>query len=299
MFETYLMLGREREADLVREAERLHRGTRARGTRKLSSHRLGTPIVLAGLVSALVAIVLYVVVPAAAAPSAITLALSGTHPSGSTVHQGTFTAVPPLCTSGSWLGNGHGGRVFTCADGTGTFTGAFDGELEHAQGAKGPWAIFEGTGQYADLRGKGTATIDSSTPTDGTPGAPEWTFNDTWQGVVDSDPVAPSIRLGQAKATRLTTPKGWVSLRIAFTSSDNVAGNAVTYAVSYEISADAYQFGRRTGTATSSRVAVVFKLKPQKSARHVKVEIVAVDPVGNERHLVRTVKLPTPGKSGR
>lgn len=283
MFETYEMRSQEREAAPPSDADRLHRGAAA----------------LTVVASSLAVLAFFVAVPATAAPSPITLALDGLHPLGATVHKGTFTAAQPLCASGTWLGNGVGGRVFTCADGTGTFTATFDGELEHAQGARGPWAIFEGTGQYADVRGKGTATVDSSTPTDGTPGAPEWTFNDTWQGVVDHDAVAPSIRLGQAKATRLTTPKGWVSLRIAFTSSDNGAGNAVAYAVSYEISADAYQFGRRTGTATSSRVAVVFKLKPQKSARHVKVEIVAVDPVGNERHLVRTVKLPAPGKSGR
>lgn len=285
MFETYKMRRQKRRATPLLDviADRLHRGTAA----------------LTVVASILAALAFFVVVPATASPLPITLALDGLHPLGATVHKGTFTAAQPLCPSGTWLGNGVGGRVFTCADGTGTFTATFDGELEHAQGARGPWAIFEGTGHYSDLRGKGTATIDSSTPTDGTPGAPEWTFNDTWQGVVDHDAIAPSIRLGQAKATRLTTPKGWVSLRIAFTSSDNVAGNAVTYAVSYEISADAYQLGRRTGTATSSRVAVVFKLKPQKSARHIKVEIIAVDPVGNERHLVRIVKLPAPGESGR
>lgn len=306
MFETYKMLGQEREAELLRDAERLHRGVRSQRDRERKPvSRRFAPLVagLAVLFSILVALVLYVAVPATAAPSPITLALDGLHPLGTRVHTGTFTAAQPLCASGSWLGNGVGGRVFTCADGTGTFTASFDGELEHAQGATGPWAIFEGTGQYADLRGKGTGTIDSSTTTGGGPGEPEGTFEgtfkDTLRGVVDHDAIAPSIRLGQAKATWLATPKGWASLRIAFTSSDNTAGNAVTYAVTYEISGGAYQVGRRTGTTTSSRIAVSFKLRPQKSTRDVKIEIVAVDPVGNERHLVRTVKLPAAGKPGR
>src|SRR5712692_114933 len=46
-----------------------------------------------------------------AAPTPVTLHLDGTHPVAVDYHQGTFTAPPPLCPSGNWLGNGAGGRV--------------------------------------------------------------------------------------------------------------------------------------------------------------------------------------------
>jgi hypothetical protein len=51
--------------------------------------------------------------PAVAAPTQVKLHLDGTHPVGAEHHEGTFTASPPLCPSGSWLGNGTNGRVFT------------------------------------------------------------------------------------------------------------------------------------------------------------------------------------------
>src|SRR5258708_185001 len=86
--------------------------------------------------------------PSAATATQITLMLSGFHPADQPFHQGTCTAPAPLCPSGSWLGNGGGGRTFTCADGSGTFTAFFDGNLEHTQGLSGPWGITAGTGSF-------------------------------------------------------------------------------------------------------------------------------------------------------
>jgi hypothetical protein len=229
--------------------------------------------------------------PASAAPSTITFSLSGTHPFGENFHEGTFTAPSPLCASGSWRGDGQGTRTFTCADGSGTFRASFDGELEHAQGTTGPWKIFAGTGALASLRGVGTVTVDSSKPTDGSPGAPEWTFSETWRGIADLDASPPTIRVGRATAVRVTTPKGWVMVRLAFTSTDNVTGNAVAYTVS-SWNVDGYWVARRSGSTTAGAVAVAFTVKPQAKARSVKVQIAAQDPLGNERRLTRAVKLP-------
>src|SRR5216684_7894580 len=138
------------------------------------------------------------------APTPVTLHLDGTHPVAVDYHQGTFTAPPPLCPSGSWLGNGSGTRVFTCADGSGTFTASFNGQLEHAQGATGPWTIPGGTGAYTMLRGEGTATVDSSTGINSSP----ITFADTWTGSVDFDATAPTGSITAVKVARPHTSRG-------------------------------------------------------------------------------------------
>jgi hypothetical protein len=136
---------------------------------------------------------------AVAAPTQVTLHLDGTHPVGVEYHQGTFTASSPLCPAGNWIGNGAGSRDFTCSDGSGSFTASFRGELEHSQGATGPWTIFHGAGAYETLRGQGTATIDFSTGEQVSP----ITFRDTWTGVVDFDVTAPT---GSVTATQSRAP---------------------------------------------------------------------------------------------
>lgn len=119
-----------------------------------------------------------------AAQRRATLHLHGTHPVGADYHQGTFTASRPLCPSGKWLGNGAGTRVFTCSDHSGRFRATFEGELEHVQGASGPWTIADGTDTYTGMRGSGTATLVSPTGFNSSP----ITFSDTWTGVVELKP---------------------------------------------------------------------------------------------------------------
>jgi len=89
---------------------------------------------------------------------------------------GTFTASAPLCPSGTFVDQVVGGggafdnahvlvfavnvrRLFTCADGTGTFTIQFHTQLTPATAAgcheSGPFAVVDGTGAYAKLRGHG------------------------------------------------------------------------------------------------------------------------------------------------
>ena len=84
---------------------------------------------------------------------------------------GTFTASDPLCPSGTFVdefvGGGGGVRfgastvrkVFTCDDGSGTFTIQFHPQFTPATSAgcevSGPFAVIGGTGDYERLLGQG------------------------------------------------------------------------------------------------------------------------------------------------
>src|SRR5215218_10383500 len=89
---------------------------------------------------------------------------------------GTFTASEPLCPSGTFVDEFVGGggafasdrvsysastirKMFTCADGSGTFTILFHPQFTPATPAgceqAGPFAVIGGTGDYAQLRGQG------------------------------------------------------------------------------------------------------------------------------------------------
>jgi hypothetical protein len=216
---------------------------------------------------------------ASAMPTAVTLHLDGFHAIDVDYHQGTFTAPSPLCSSGRWLGNGRNGRVFTCADGSGTFTAIFNGELEHTAGATGPWAITGGTGSYTTLRGKGTGKVDSSTgPT------PPVYFSDTWTGVVDFDATAPSGSV-TVKATRLRGHR-WRT-RATFVARDNVEGNVVSYRAI--ASAGSYS-ATRTGEVSNGRRSLTFVFRARR-ARRFGIKIALSDPWGNMSTIRGTAKL--------
>ena len=89
---------------------------------------------------------------------------------------GTFTASAPLCPSGTFVDEVVGGggafhsahvffgavtvhKLFTCADGTGTFTIQFHTQFTPATAAGceriRPVCRVDGTGAYAQLRGHG------------------------------------------------------------------------------------------------------------------------------------------------
>jgi hypothetical protein len=89
---------------------------------------------------------------------------------------GTFTALDPLCPSGTFVDEFVGGggafrsghvdygasailKTFTCTDGSGTFTILFHPQFTPATPASclqaGPFAVIGGTGDYAELRGQG------------------------------------------------------------------------------------------------------------------------------------------------
>jgi hypothetical protein len=225
------------------------------------------------------AIALLISVPASATPTAVTLHLDGFHAVDVDYHQGTFTAPAPLCSSGRWQGNGRNARVFTCSDGSGTFTANFNGELEHTAGASGPWAISAGTGSYTTLRGKGTGKVDSSTgPT------PPVYFSDTWTGLVDFDATAPSGSVA-VKVTRLRGHR-WRA-RATLVARDNVEANVVSYRAI--ASAGSYS-ATRNGEVSNGRRSLTFVFRARR-ARRFRIGITLSDPWGNMSTIRRTVKL--------
>jgi hypothetical protein len=223
--------------------------------------------------------------PAAlAAPTQVTLHLAGTHPEGLDRHEGTFTASPPLCPSGSWVGNGVGGRVFTCSDGSGTFTASFQGELEHTQGSTGPWAIVDGTGAYAALRGEGEATIDFSTGEN----SPLITFRDTWTGVVDFDVTAPIGSFTAVKVVHPRTSRGRWRVTVSFSARDNVEGNRVTFSAT-AVAGPFTAF--KSGAITDGSGSFTVAFRRAKRARSMRVAIVLLDPWGNTSKMHKTIRL--------
>jgi hypothetical protein len=220
---------------------------------------------------------------AAADPGSVTLVLNGSHPVDQEFHQGTFTAQPPFCPSGIWIGNGSGTRTFTCDDGTGTFTASFDGNLEHTQGRSGPWSIVAGTGKFVTLRGFGTGHVDSSTGTT----QPDVVFRDTWTGIADFDATPPTGSLA-LKLTRPKTPAGKWKATVTLTASDNIAGNHV----SYDATATAGNFStERKGTMTAGSVSFGFAFHRARRVHTLQIQVDLQDPLANASRIRKAVKL--------
>ena len=221
-----------------------------------------------------------------AAPTVVTLQLTGAHPVDKPFHVGTFTAPAPLCASGTWTGNGTGTRAFTCADGSGTFIARFNADIEHVQGSTGAWAIVDGSGPYSTIRGAGTSRIDSST-TDASGGA---VFSDTWTGVVDSDVTPPSGSITAVKLTRPSKATGVWRGRVSFAAADDIAGNSVSYEA--QITGGTF-FALRTGTVPSKGGSFHFAFHRERGVRALRNAIALHDPVGNTTTLRKKVKLPS------
>jgi hypothetical protein len=196
---------------------------------------------------------------------------------------GAFTSKAPFCESGSAVDLDLGVRRFVCADGSGSIT------LEAAPlGAiAGDWRIRDGTGQYADLRGRGTSWEEmlSDDPWFGE-------FRSTYQGVADADAMAPTIGLA-VKASKVKGKKGVYTIQVELDIRDNAEDNPVAYTVSVRRE-------RGTGPWLASKSgeaigAVSFALRtrrPNEPVRALLVRTTAVDPVGNESTLDARVKLP-------
>jgi hypothetical protein len=214
----------------------------------------------------------------------VLLHLEGMHPADTESHQGTFTASPPLCPSGSWLGNGEGRRVFTCYDQSGSFTAGFAGELEHTQGATGLWVIVGGTGAYTVLRGEGTGKVDFSTGEKASP----IRFSDTWTGFVDFDATAPTGSFTAVKLARPHTPRGRWHVNVSFSARDDVNGNPVRFNATAAVGRFSTE---RSGTTTSGVASVAFAFRPVRGARLLRIAIELSDPWGNARTIQRNVRL--------
>lgn len=234
-------------------------------------------------VAAVVAAGAILAATAVGSPSQVTISLKGIH-SADDFHQGTFTAPAPLCSAGTWIGNGAGARVFTCSDGSGTFTATFNGDLEHVAGASGPWQITLGTGKYTTLRGRGTGTIDASTG----PNASPVVFADTWTGVADFDTVAPTGSITAVRIERPHTPSRRWTVRMTLAARDNVAGNPVDFFAT--VTAGRF-FSQKKGTVTAGAASFSVTFRPAATTKRLQVAVDLEDPVGNRSTVQKSVSL--------
>jgi hypothetical protein len=250
-----------------------------------------------GLVAAIVAVVTSA---AGAAPSAFHLTVEGHigHAlGGALLHDGTFTASPPFCSSGTgvdlWASPARpmvSYRLLSCDDRSGSLTVRLvDTEAEHTRGRTGIWRVVEGTGPYAELRGMGTLTGMPLGSDAGHPGTPR--FRTEWSGIVDFDVVAPPIVVLRSRAWKRPGAVRDYVVGVAFTAADDVDGNRVSYKVS------AFRSGRllasKQGDLLTGATSVSLRIRPPGRPRMVRLEIQAWDPVGNTRLAVRSQELPS------
>ena len=212
---------------------------------------------------------------------------------GGWMHVGPFTASGAFCSSGyvtqldaqqSSERESIVTRLHTCDDGSGSATALIDSGVDE-HGGLGNWKFISGTGRYEELRGQGTFR---SVRTSASP-VPPMTFVSTWAGVVDLDDAPPVVAVSHASAAKLRRPRGSYRLRVAFTTVD-APGNTVRYLVS--IRGGEWILASTGGRTESGRAAVALQVRPARQIRMVRLEITASDPLGNERVVSRTLRLP-------
>jgi len=186
---------------------------------------------------------------------------------------GTFTAAAPLCESGTVTDIGGLVGIKTrhaCADGSGTF------EFETTGGAT-RWSFTSGgSGRYTTLRGTGTCHV---------------TLNDdmfvrTCEAVGDFDSTPPTARIDRLGISRAGRA---YSLRVTFSTADNVADNAVSFRLS--VSAGGRRIGGKIGSTAGGRATIALKVRPPKGARRLAVVLKVADPLGNARTVSRSARL--------
>lgn len=254
-------------------------------------------IVLLVSISGWIAVSAVAALATTATPSSVALVFDGTHSPGigptNLQHQGSFTASSPLCPAG------HGAdrqfvyplatlREYTCGDGSGSFTALVDSIIaEH--GGPGVWKIIGGTGRYEKLRGRGT--FESEFVSGSLADEATVAFRSTWLGVAAFDDVAPTIHALRASAAKLRRQKGVYVLRIAFSTRDDLVGNAVEYLVLPMSGSFRLPFSE--GRTASGDVFLTLHVRPPSGRRQLLLEIRVTDPVGNQRRVVRWLKLPS------
>jgi hypothetical protein len=210
-------------------------------------------------------------------------------------HVGPFRVSGAFCSSGNGLtlgvtgdspANAEATRLLTCEDGSGSVT-ALVVPIDAEHSGSGIWRIVSGTGQYAQLRGRGTfASIRvGGDPTD----HGSIVFRSTWTGVADLDDEAPAISISRASAAKLRRPKGLYRVAIAFSASDT-PGNVVRYRIT--VTGGGSTVGGRAGETASGTTSVALRVRPRKGLRRIGLRISASDPLGNERTISRSLRLP-------
>ena len=237
---------------------------------------------------------------ASAAPTPFTLTFNGAHfvdasfPDGIR-HDGRFTASAPFCPAGRAYDVSHvvtpSGfldvmRLHTCDDGSGSIT-AFMPVVRGEHGGAGTWQIVEGTGRYAQLRGKGTyiGTHLSGDPDDFL----TVVYRAEWQGFVDFDADPPAVESLSASARKLPKRVRVYALRVAVTGRD--ASSPISYAVDVRAGRVPLEF--KIVSMTSGQAAVTLRISPPRGARSVRIGVAATDVLGNGPTTIsRTVRLP-------
>lgn len=111
------------------------------------------------------------------------------------------------------------------------------------------------------------------------------------EGLPDSDPIAPSIAVSSAKVTKLRRPVGTYSLRLVLAIRDDVEDNPVGYAVI--VKGGGLELARRVGSTASVTVRIAVRVRPPSTrVRRITFRVTALDPVGNESSLTRSLTLP-------
>ncbi len=214
-------------------------------------------------------------------------------------HVGTFKSGGPFCESGTgvhlvgesdFFGVSWGARLYTCADGSGSLTISVSRtQFQHEQPWDMHWRIVEGTGSYANLEGRGTLSDDLRTDEAGQPLGVS--VRSTLRGVADNDAVAPSIELSRIDVTKLRRPVGAFRLDLVLAMHDDVEGNPVGYALS--VRKNGLELARRVGSTATGTVPLTLRIRrPNANVRAVRVQVTAVDPVGNERSVSQLLRLP-------
>jgi hypothetical protein len=148
------------------------------------------------------------------------------------------------------------------------------------------WQILDGSGEYADLRGRGWVRAEPLEIRDSVV-----TFRSTLGGVADLDVVAPTIAIASARAAKLRRPAGAYSIKVALALRDDVEGNSVSYTLRV-FNARGIELARKSGTAETEAVPLVLRVLPRSAKKKtVRLELTASDPVGNATSLTRVLKL--------
>jgi hypothetical protein len=112
----------------------------------------------------------------------------------------------------------------------------------------------------------------------------------TFAGFAAEDTDPPSIAVLSTKLFRLRSPRGVYSLRLRVVIRDDVDGNPVGYRV--VVKGGSLALARKIGTSAFGTISLALRIRPRRASRSIRVVVTAIDPVGNEASLTRTVRLP-------
>jgi hypothetical protein len=232
-----------------------------------------------------------------AAPGPFQLVFDGVHTSATfpsatgLQHEGDFNGQSSFCASGHAADISQTGdsavRRFTCSDGSGSFDVVL-ASLVAEHGGSGSWRIVGGSGALSRLRGKGSW---SSALVRGNPSDPATVvFRSAWSGVADLDDAAPSLTITRVAVKKLRRPARTYTVALRVATADDVTQNPVSYVATAHLD----RFDQvRTGTTRSGSIALSYRFRVAARTRTIRLRVRVGDPVGNEREVVRPVRLPS------